>query len=80
MPNGLLDHHPMRIRSGIQKSVNWILRSMERASATVVGGSGTLKNCRRFVLIKYTTASVPFAEKDTNGRSTRPNHLRYKLS
>ena len=44
---GRPDHQPNKTSSGIQKSVNWILRSIERTSAILVGGFGLPKKYLR---------------------------------
>lgn len=72
---GLLVHHPSSTRKGIQKSVNWILRSIAFAFAKVAGGGGVPKNTRSKYRTKKIMATAPSAEYETSGRRTRPNHL-----
>jgi len=40
---GLFVHHARSTKKGVQKSKNWMLRSIARALASVVGGSGVPK-------------------------------------
>ena len=75
MDIGLLSHQPRRVTNGIQKSRNWMLKSMARASARRSGGCGAVKKRRRKERKKNTMAMAPSAEKDTIGRRTIPNHL-----
>ena len=72
---GLFSHQPRRVTNGIQKSKNWMLKSIARVSARRSGGSGFVMKRRRKVRRKYTMATAPSAEKDTNGRRMMPNHL-----
>lgn len=75
--SGELIHQASKIRKGIQKRVNWILRSMARALASSEGTSPE-SNPKIFFSTertKNTTAIVPSAENDTRGRRIRPNHL-----
>ena len=74
-------HHASKMRNGTQKRVNCMLRSIARALARVEGTMVFLPKMwftaeRR----KNTTATVPSAEKETNGRMMRPNHLRSDIS
>jgi hypothetical protein len=77
MDMGLFSHQPRRVTNGIQKSKNWMLKSIARASARRSGGCGTVtvKKRRRRERRKNTIAMAPLAEKDTIGRRTMPNHL-----
>jgi len=72
---GLSAHQPMRVTNGIQKSRNWMLMSIARASAMVSGGSGALTKLRRLERMMNQRAMVPSAEKETRGRRMIPNHL-----
>ena len=75
MDMGLFSHQPRSVTNGIQKSKNWMLMSIARASARRSGFSGAVKNCRKLERMKNTMATAPSAEKDTMGRRTMPNHL-----
>jgi hypothetical protein len=75
MDMGLFSHQPRRVTNGIQKSKNWMLKSIARVSARRFGGCGVEMKRRRKERRKYTMAIAPSAEKDTNGRRTMPNHL-----
>jgi 3-methyladenine DNA glycosylase AlkD len=75
MDMGLFTHQPRRVTNGIQKSKNWMLKSIARVSARRFGGSGASMKRLRKERRKYTIATAPSAEKDTIGRRTMPNHL-----
>ena len=55
----------MSTKRGVQKSVNWMLRSIARSSASIFGGLGSWKSAER---MKYITATVP-ASKTENENS-----------
>ena len=72
---GLSTHQPMSVTNGVQKSRNWMLMSIARASAMVSGGSGALTKLRRLERMMNQSAMVPSAENETRGRRMIPNHL-----
>jgi 3-methyladenine DNA glycosylase AlkD len=72
---GLFSHQPSRVTNGIQKSKNWMLKSIARASARRSGGCGAEKKRRNKERRKNAMATAPSAEKDTTGRRMMPNHL-----
>ena len=72
---GLFNHHPRSVTNGIQKSKNWMLKSIARASARRSGGCGAVIKRRRKERRKNAMATAASAEKDTIGRRMMPNHL-----
>jgi hypothetical protein len=76
---GLFSHQPRSVTNGVQKSRNWMLMSIARASARMSGSDGARKKWRRQERMKNQMARTASAEKDTRGRSTMPNHLREKI-
>ena len=75
----MFSHQPSSVRNGVQKSRNWMLMSIARASARMFGSDGARKKWRRQERMKNQMARTASAENDTIGRRTMPNHLREKI-
>ena len=72
----MFSHQPSNVRNGVQKSRNWMLMSIARASPRMFGSDGARKKWCRQERMKNQMARTASAEKDTR---TMPNHLREKI-